>query len=292
MAILRFRPEIWAASLLVALQKKLIYAQPGVVNRDYEGEISQAGDTVRITSISDPTIGTYTPNVTVIAPEELTDAQRTLVVDQAKYFAFFVDDVDARQAKGNVLPTAMQRAAYKLADQADQFIAGLYTGIQSTNAVNAGATVTFTAIGSTATEEFYNKVLVPLKVKLDEANVPTEGRYCIVPPWGHAMLLLSSLFSRWDGSAQDAAGRGGFVGRGAGFEIMMSNNTPIPSAGRNIVTAGVDSALSFAEQINQVMAYRPEAKFADAIKGLYLYGGKLVRPDALAYADVTRPTGI
>src|SRR5947207_4947000 len=129
MAILRFRPEIWSAALLVALQKKLVYAQPGVVNRDYEGEISQAGDTVRITSISDPTVATYTPNVTVIAPEELTDAQRTLVVDQAKYFAFFVDDVDARQAKGNVMPTAMARAAYKLADQADQFVASLDTGI-------------------------------------------------------------------------------------------------------------------------------------------------------------------
>jgi len=292
MAITRFRPEIWSASLLVALRKALVYAQPGVVNRDYEGEIAQAGDTVRITSISDPTIGTYTPNVTSVSPEELTDAQRTLTVDQAKYFAFYVDDVDARQAKGDVMPTAMGRAAYKLADQADQFVASLYTGIQSANAVNAGATVTFTAIGSTATEEFYNKALVPLKVKLDEANVPTDGRYCVVPPWGHAMLLLSSLFSRVDGSGGAAAARNAFVGRAAGFDILVSNNTPVPAAGRNIVTAGVDSALSFAEQINQVQAYRPEVKFADAVKGLYLYGAKLVRPDALAYADVTRPSGI
>jgi hypothetical protein len=292
MAILRFRPEIWSAALLVALQKRLVYAGPGVVNRDYEGEISQAGDTVRITSISDPTIGTYAANSTVIAPEELTDSQRTLVVDQAKYFAFFVDDVDARQAKGDVIPTALMRAAYKLADQADQYVAGLYTGIQSANAVNGGSTVTFTAIGTTATEEFYNKVLVPLKVKLDEANVPSEGRYAVVPPWGHAMLLLSSLFSRWDGAGTDVVAKNGLVGRAAGFDILMSNNTPVPAGGRNIVTAGVDMALSFAEQINKTEAYRPEAKFADAVKGLYLYGGKLVRPDALAYADVTRPTGI
>jgi hypothetical protein len=292
MAILRFRPEIWSAALLVALQKRLVYAGPGVVNRDYEGEIAQAGDTVRITSVSDPTIGTYSANSTVITPEELTDSQRTLVVDQAKYFAFFVDDVDARQAKGDVIPTAMMRAAYKLADQADQYVAGLYTGIQSANAVNAGSTVTFTAIGTTATEEFYNKVLVPLKVKLDEANVPSEGRYAVVPPWGHAMLLLSSLFSRWDGAGTDVVAKNGLVGRAAGFDILMSNNTPVPAGGRNIVTAGVDMALSFAEQINKTEAYRPEAKFADAVKGLYLYGGKLVRPDALAYADVTRPTGL
>jgi hypothetical protein len=291
MAILRFRPEIWAASLLVALQKRLVYAQAGVVNRDYEGEISQAGDTVRISSISDPTIGTYVPNVTAVAPEELTDFQRTLTIDQAKYFAFYVDDVDARQAKGNVLPTAMMRAAYKLADQADQFIAGLYTGVQTVNFPSSGAAITFTAIGTTPTEEFYNKVLVPLKVLLDQANVPTEGRYVVVPPWGHAMLLLSSLFSRFDGQGTSDVSRNGLVGRAAGFDILVSNNVPLISADF-VVQAGVDSAVSFAEQINQVMAYRPEAKFADAVKGLYLYGGKLVRPDSIACARVTRPTGI
>jgi len=291
MAILRFRPEIWAASLLVALQKKLVFAQPGVVNRDYEGEISAAGDTVRITSVSDPTIGTYVPNVTAVAPEELSDFQRTMVIDQAKYFAFQVDDVDARQAKGNVLPTVMMRAAYKLADQADQYIAGLYTGVQTANFPSSASAITFTAIGTTATEEFYNKVLVQLKVLLDQANVPTEGRYCIVPPWAHGMLLLSSLFSRQDGSGADAAGRNGLVGRAAGFDILVSNNCQQISTDY-VIQAGVDSALSFAEQINQVMAYRPEAKFADAVKGLYLYGGKLVRPDAIACARVTRPTGI
>jgi hypothetical protein len=291
MAILRFRPEIWAASLLVALQKKLVFAQPGIVNRDYEGEISQSGDTVRITSISDPTIGTYVPNVTLVAPEELTDSQRTLVIDQAKYFAFFVDDVDARQAKGNVLPTAMMRAAYKLADQADQFVAGLYTGVQAANFPSSGSAITLTAPGATAQEDFYNKVLVPLKVLLDQANVPTEGRYCVVPPWGHAHLLISSLFSRQDGSGPEAAGHNGVVGRAAGFDIMISNNTQMISTDY-VIQAGVDSAISFAEQINQVMAYRPEAKFADAVKGLYLYGGKLVRPDSIACARVTRPAGL
>ena len=72
MSITRFRPEIWSANLLVALRKALVYAGPGMVNRDYEGDIQQAGDTVRITSISDPTIGTYSANSTVISPEELT----------------------------------------------------------------------------------------------------------------------------------------------------------------------------------------------------------------------------
>lgn len=273
MAILRFRPEIWAAELLVALRKALIYAGPGVVNRDYEGEIAQAGDTVRITSIGDPTIGTYTPNSTTITPEELTDAQRTLTVDQAKYFAFYVDDVDARQAAGNVIPQAMSRAAYKLADTADQFVAALYTGAQSANQLGT-VSVTSATIAETQ--------LVNLKIKLDEANVATQGRYVTVPPWYHGLLLLSDHFVRLDASGTTEALRNGMVGRAFGFDILVSNNAPLVTGDDYAVTAGVDSAITFAEQINKVEAYRPEAKFADAVKGLYLYGAKLVRPDSIA----------
>src|SRR6266571_5110535 len=115
MSITRFRPEIWSANLLVALRKALVYGSPNVVNKDYEGEISEYGDTVRITSISRPAIGTYVPNQTTIAFPELTDAQRTLVIDQAKYWSFSVDDVDARQARGNVMPQAADEAAFALA---------------------------------------------------------------------------------------------------------------------------------------------------------------------------------
>jgi hypothetical protein len=291
MSITRFRPEIWSANLLVALRKKLVYAGPGVVNRDYEGDISAAGDTVRITSIGDPTIGTYSANTTVITPEELTDAQRTLVVDQAKYFAFFVDDVDARQAKGNVIPEAMRRAAYKLADTVDQYVAALYTGVPAANVVTA-VTIDTSNPASWATEaaKAYNDILVPLKVKLDEANVPTEGRYAVIPPILHGVLLRDDRFVRYDAAGQSGgqeALRNGMVGRAAGFDILMSNNTPVPGANQNVVTAGTDIAISFAEQINKTEAYRPESKFADAVKGLMLYGSKLIRPEALASCTVT-----
>lgn len=282
MAITRFRPEIWSANLLVALRKALVYAAPGVVNRDYEGDIREAGDTVRITSISDPTVGTYNANTTVITPEELNDAQRTLVVDQAKYFAFYVDDVDARQAKGNVIPEAMSRAAYRIADQVDQYVASFYTGV---NAANALGTVSVPAATPTA---FYDNVLVPLSVKLDEANVPTEGRYCIIPPWLHGRALRDDRFVRADASGSTEALRNGFIGTAAGFSLRKSNNAPLVTGDDYAVQAGVDMAISFAEQINKTEAYRPEAKFADAVKGLALYGAKLVRPEAIATAIVSQ----
>jgi N4-gp56 family major capsid protein len=282
MAITRFRPEIWSANLLVALRKALVFAGPGIVNRDYEGDIAEAGDTVRITSISDPTIGTYVPNSTTITPEELTDAQRTLVVDQAKYFAFKVDDVDARQARGNVIPEAISRAAYKLADVVDQYVAGLYTGVQSANALGT------VAVTSGTPTDAYDKVLVPLKVKLDEANVPTADRYVVVPPWFHGRLLLDGRFIKLNESGTEEGLRNGMVGRAAGFDILVSNNCINVTGDDYIVQAGSPMAVSFAEQINKTEAYRPEGGFSDAVKGLALYGAKLVRPDCIATAAASQ----
>jgi N4-gp56 family major capsid protein len=289
-AITRFRPEIWSANLLVALRKKLVYAGPGIVNRDYEGEIRQAGDTVRITSISDPTVGTYVPNVTSIVPEELTDSQRTLVVDQSKFWAFKVDDVDQRQALGNVMPEAMSRAAYKLADQVDQYVASFYTGAQAANVIGStGAPIAAGPTADTTKSLFYDLVLVPLRTKLNRANVPTEGRYVVVSPEATARLLLDSRFIKVNESGDGGqALRNGIVGRAAGFDILESNNVPNPTGNVHVIQAGTQAAISFAEQINKTEAYRPESSFSDAVKGLALYGAKLLRPDsiAVAYADV------
>jgi len=284
MAIDRFIPEIWAAQLLSALEKNLVFAQPGIVNRDYEGEISQSGDTVRITSISDPTIGNYVPNTTVITPENLTDAQRTLVIDQSKYFAFEVDDVERRQAKGDVMPEAMRRAAYKLRDIVDQYIAAFYTSVPTANRVAAGAEVVVAAADPTA---LYDDVLVPLSVKLDEANTPTEGRWVVLPPWLYGRGLSDDRFIRADASGTTAGLRNAVVGEAAGFTIYKSNNVVNVTSDQYAVLAGAgNGAISYAEQINKVEAYRPESSFSDAVKGLHLWGAKVIRPELLAYAQV------
>lgn len=281
MSIQRFKPEIWSATLLVNWRKALVYG--GLVNRDYEGDIAAAGDTVRITSISDPTIGDYVPNVTEVEPEELTDAQRTLLIDQQKYFAFKVDDVDKRQAKGNVMTEGMSRAAYKLADQADQYLASFYTGVVSPNVI--GSTGAPVDTHTTATDA-YDKVLVPLRTKLTRANVPTTGRWTVVSPEMYASLLLDPRFINAEKAGTDTALRNGFVGRAAGFDIFESNNTPTPTGSLQVVTAGTNAAVTYAEQIAETEAYRPEKAFGDAVKGLSVYGAKLVRPDGLAVAYI------
>jgi N4-gp56 family major capsid protein len=277
-----FKPEIWAANLLVSARNALVYGGPDVVNHDYEGDISEYGDTVRITSISRPTIGTYTPNSTTITPEQITDAQRTLTIDQAKYFAFSIDDVDARQARANVIPQAMSEAAYAMASTIDQYIASFYTQIQSANALGS-----ITVNSSTTPTDAYDKVLVPLKIKLDRANVPTNGRYTIITPEMHGCLLRDGRFIKVSESGTDEALRNGMVGRAAGFNIKLSNNTPNTSGSEYAITAGVSSAISLAMQIAKTEAYRPQSSFSDAIKGLNLYGAKVLRPDFLASALVT-----
>jgi N4-gp56 family major capsid protein len=274
-----FRPTIWAATLLSALQKAHVFAQPSIVNRDYEGEIASFGDTVRITSISDPTIGDYTANSTSITPEELTDAQRTLVIDQSKYFAFKVDDIDARQARGNVMPEAMTRAAYKLRDVVDQYVAAFYGAGQSANRVG---TVSVTTGTPTA---FYDSILVPLGVKLDEANAPSEGRWVVIPPWLHGRAQLDSRFVDASKSGTTETLRTGYIGQAAGFDIFKSNNSVNVTGDDYSVLAGAgNGAISFAEQISKVEAYRPEASFSDAVKGLHLWGCKVIRPELLASA--------
>lgn len=278
MAITKFRPEIWSASLLVALRQSLIYS--AFINRDYEGEIAQAGDTVRITSIGRPAIHTYVPNTTVITPEQVNDSQRTLVVDQADYFAFEVDDVDARQAKGNVIPQALDEAAFAEADKIDRYLSSFYTSIQSANQLGA------VTVSAASPNDAYNKVLVGLKVKLDKANVATAGRSVAISPDLHGILLQDSRFVKVNESGTSEGLRNGVVGRAAGFDILLSNQTPTTGSD-SVVIAGNNRALTFAEQISQVEAYRPQSSFADAVKGLFLYGAKVVRPDSLASALVT-----
>lgn len=279
-----FVPEVWARKLLQATRKRLVYASPAVCNRDYEGEIAEAGDTVTINSVSDPTIGTYTPGTTSIVPEQLTTAQRKLVVDQAKYFAIEVDDVDARQAAGNVLAEGMSRGGYKLADTQDQYVEALArAGVASANALGTVAAVAATP------EDFYDDVLVPLSVLLDEADVPSEMRYCIIPPWCHGRLLRDDRFIRSDATGDaTAASRTGMIGEAAGFTLYKSNNAPLITGDDYGVLAGHPAAITCADQVNKTEAYRPEDSFSDAVKGLHLYGAKVTRPDHIATAAVSQ----
>jgi len=202
------------------------------------------------------------------------------------------------------------RAAYKLADTADQFIAGLYTGCAYANilggatstspSTNTGNEIVVATYGgsSTTPADFYLKVVLPLKVKLDEAYVPKQGRYIVVPPWAEALLEQTQAFVSVATPAQQQVMQEGMIGRVAGFDVYISNNsinfdpTQNSNQGGWVVQAGHPMAITFAEQIVQTEALRLQTTFADAVRGLHVYGAKLVRPDHIAIAGVQRPVGI
>lgn len=282
MSINNFKPEIWSAQLLDALENALVYAQPQLVNSDYEGEISSQGQSVHITTIGDPTIFDYDKNSN-INYEEVETAGTDLLIDQAKAFAFRLDDVDKAQALLNPMVKMAQNAAYGLRDKADSFVANLYTGVASGNVLGStGAPInTFT----TPTDA-YSKVLVPLRTKLNRSNVPKEGRYVVASPEFIGSMLNDDRFVKVDASGSSEGLRNGMVGRAAGFDVLESNNTPNPSGDTQVVQAGYPGAITYAEQILETEALRLQNTIADAIRGLHVYGAKLLRPTGIAVAFI------
>ncbi len=278
MSVKNFIPQIWSARLLAHLDKIHVYA--GLVNRDYEGEIKQYGDTVKINQIGDITIKKYT-GAKIDDPDELTGEQNTLVIDQANYFNFAIKDVDNAQTNPKLMNEAMARAAYALNDTIDSLLAGIMV---------AGAAG---AIGSDESPIVPSKddaydLLVDLGTELTEKNVPLVGRWVVVPPFYHGFLQKDSRFVGNGTDVNMAILQGGHIGAAAGFQIYVSNNTPNTDGTKYKILAGTNAGASFAEQITETEGFRPESNFSDAVKGLHLCGAKVLQKDALATLTVNR----
>lgn len=274
MAVTTFIPELWSARLLYALEKS--HVATNLVNRNYEGVIANQGDTVHINSIGAITVKDYTKNTDIAAPDALTTTDQSLVIDQCKYFNFQVDDVDKVQAAGDLIDTAMGRAAYALADVSDAFLLKtIANGVASANKIGAKATLT----ALTASNVYEN--IVKMRTLLDKSNVPTTGRTIVVPPEVYALLLLDDRFAKSGSDSGQNALLNGMVGRVAGFDVFMSNNCVSGTDGGSgstayfVITAQVASATTYAEQIIKTEGYRMESRFADGVKGLHVYGAKV-----------------
>jgi len=273
MAITNMLPSIWSARILAKLEKALVYAQPATVRRDFEGEIRADGDRVHFHSFNDLTIGTYTKDSTTISYENLTDARVTLLIDQSKYFAFRVDDINAAQMRPQIIDAAADRAAYQLAQTADAYVASLYTGASASNPDNIIEVTQATAAN------VYSK-FVGLAQRMDENNLPAEGRYAVIPPWILALLRQDNTFVT---QASPATVLNGQVGQIAGINLLVSNNVVITGAPADDyhIQAGVANAIGYAEQILNVEGLRLEGSFADGVRGLHLYGAKVLQPELL-----------
>ena len=282
MTIDNFTPSLWAGRAQANLNDAHVYAN--TMNRDYEGDFKAMGDRVHIQSIGRPTIRAFTKNAAISAPETLQDSDQILIIDQGQYFNFEVDNVDAVQNKIPVMDAAMREAAWGLADTVDDAIAALLVaGVASGSKLTALTTVG----GGVADDDAY-EALVDLDVQLTEQNVPRDGsRFVIVPSWFEGELRKDVRFTSFGTKENREQLRGKPVGDASGFNVWQSNNVPVSSSAYTLL-AGYKGAATFAEQISKVKAFEPQDRFANAIKGLHIYGATVTRPYALASVVVTQ----
>lgn len=305
MTVGNFIPQVWAAAILENLSPAHVYAN--CVNTDYDGEIKNFGDTVRINNIGRVTISNYTKQTTTLTPEFLDGAGQTLTIDQAKYFYFAVDDVDRAQAKPKVMSAAMREAAWGLADATDNFLATLLSGaVDTANQLDNNGT---RVIGTGGTDSDAYETLVDLKVALDKGKVPSRDRWVVFDPNFLGALLKDPRFTSFGQSANLMLARngpgtnmtadetpqvtgkvdlgGGALSKMVGMDCYVSLNVPTTGSGSTTtytIIAGYKGAASYAESIpeGQPEAYRLQTGFSDAVRGLHVYGGKVVRSNAIA----------
>ena len=271
MAIQNFIPTVWSETLYSELEKD--YVGVRLCNREFEGEIRGEGDRVKICGVGPVTVFDYQKNQDMPAAEVLSDKARTLIIDQSKGLNFCIDSVDKAQAKGGLMQAAMKEASNALADVADRYIYELFDE----------EVPHFEYIDASALEIV--SIIANARKTLMENNVSNSAQlYLEVPPCIEEKLLLANVMHATDNTK--AFGKG-YLGSFLGFEVYVSNNLHYDEEkGTYRCVARTGRAIAFAEQLSEVKAYEPELRHGDAVKGLHLYGAKIVYPKEMVYMDI------
>jgi len=275
MSVKNFIPELWSSKILKELDKKHVLVKNCTTS--WSGEIKGKGSRVKINSINEPTIGDYTPNSTVITPEELNDESRWLEITESKYFAFYIDDVDEKQSTGGVLQEGIRKAIIALKNASELFVAGKY--------VDASVTVTEGALTSG------NVLSTLMKAKtILMANNVDDGEMCLeVSPYVLNKMVLADIVYTDTGKTIASGKIGNSVQ--LGMMVYMSNNLvgtgTDPDSAQTYCMMRTKEAVGYAEQIMKTEKYRPENSFSDAVKGLHVYGAKTLKPRELVTLNLT-----
>jgi hypothetical protein len=334
-----FSPVIYSQKVQKAFRKSSIVED--ITNTDYFGEIANFGDSVRIIKEPEITVNSYTRGTTVAA-QALADADFSLVVDQANYFMFKIDDIEAAHSHVNFMDLATDRAAYRLRDTFDGEVLGYLSGYE----LSGGSWIVRTAVNGTKADSSAGSdellaahklditsfggsdlgavagptsiplaagggaggITSPLELLnrmariLDQKNVDTEDRWFVADPVFYELLMdeNSKLINNDYAAGQDAGGvlRNGRVVSGLirGFKVYKSNNLPFLGTGPGTsaaggsetnfgaVVAGHMSSVATAQQLAKTESYRDPDSFADIVRGMQLYGRKILRPEGLLTA--------
>ncbi len=266
MAVTNFIQTVWSKKLQDELELKCKLVDNCL--HDYEGDCKYAQN-VKILGVGEPTIGTYdgTKDITI---EEMTDKGQMLTIDQANYFAFYVDDVNQAQSVPGLKEKYQEKAVHGLAVKRDSYVAGLIKGV-TTNVTTAAA----------LTEEAVKKAIDDAIVALRERNFDEEGVIEITPAvynlFKNQLITLSTNNPEYI--------KKGIVGMYDEFQVVMSNNLAKDDTHAYCDVRG-KKAIAFAGQINEVEALRAEKRFKDIIRGLDTFGAKLIDEDRIQVVKV------
>jgi hypothetical protein len=335
-----FSPVIYSKQVQLAFRKASTVE--AITNSDYFGEIANMGDSVKIIKEPEVSVQSYARG-TQITAQDLNDEDFTLTVDQANYFAFKIDDIEAAHSHVNFMSMASDRAAYRLRDQYDQDVLGYLSGFSQSAKHVPSDTVRTTYPGTKAlTEAGSDELLSTMKLsrpsfgQLTSAgstgdSIPLAARLpgatalptTVVSP----LQVIARMGRLLDTQLVDSQGRwivldpvfiellkdedsrllnGDFGGSGLqnglilnnlhGFRVYVSNNLPkvgtgpgtagasAQSSNYGVIVAGQDAAVASAQQITKTESYRDPDSFADIVRGMHLYGRKILRPEAIAVA--------
>ena len=272
MAITNFIPTIWSETLYSELNKNFVAVNH--CNRDFEGDIKSKGSVVNICGIGDITVKDYTANTDMTNPQELEDTVTKLEINRAKFFNFQIDDVNKAQASPKLMEAAMQKAAEAIANEADKYVFSLYT--------EAGQLVEKKPSDSNT---LFEKILEARELLYENNVGDSTELFLEVSPKVASIILRDKSNAVF---LNNTTLENGYLGSIYGCKVFVCNNVAVTKSGNTDVHHCIirtKRAISFADQLSEVEAYRPEKRFADAVKGLHLYGAKVVYPKEMVCID-------
>ena len=285
-----FIPEIWSGKLIENFYDATVLA--AISNTNYEGEIRRMGDTVNIRTTPEITIKTYVKGQT-LSVENPDKPKIQLVIDKGEYFACIEDDVDKVQSDVNMMDTWSKDASERMKIKIDQRV--LTDILPDISALNKGATAGRITgninLGTTGTPVAITKsnvldYIVDMGTVLDEANAPEGDRFLIIPAKMAGMIKKSDLKDASLTGDSVSVLRNGRLGMIDRFTIYMTHNLSVSSGKFNIIS-GHKMGFTFASQMTEMESLRAESTFGNVIRGLQVYGYKVVKPEALSQGIVT-----
>lgn len=314
-----FIPTLWSGKLLAKFYQNTMLSE--IMNTDYEGELKNKGDTIRIRTAPSITINDYAGAGSTLTTETPTPIFQDMQVDKAKYFSVQTNDVLAQQADMDLMNLFTEDAAKQLKINIEDEVFFNSFVTEGPDADNEGTTAgeisaaynlgSKTAPINEATASNVLDCILRMSSVLDEQNVPEDGRWLIISPRERNLLMQSNLAQAYFTGDQSSVIRTGKIGmldrftvyvsnllpKGTTDKAMVSGLTGVASGGtdtgakpRRAMVAGTNHACSFAMTISKTEPLRNQTDFGDIVRGLAVYGRKVVKPEALAVALVGDPS--